>query len=114
MTLKFPIFPLIWQELQNVLPLIGIMVLRVMVVAQLPIPVVLEKETVTVVMTTHVVEVLYVAPITVRVILGLDLVLQTAAFGLPGFVILKVPNLFFNQNSTVSYLIGLALIWIIP
>ena len=75
-----------------------------MVVAQLPIPVVLEKETVTVVMTTHVVEILYVALITVRVILGLDLVLQTAAFGLPGFVIiiLKVPNLFFNQNSTVS------------
>ena len=111
MKLKFPILPLIWRRLQNVLPLVGIMT-----VALLPIPVVFENETVTVIMTTHVVENLYVAPITVRVILGLELVLQTAAFGIPCLVImfLKVPNLFFNQNSTVSYLIGLALIWIIP
>ena len=44
-------------------------------------------------------------------ILGLELVIQTAALMHPCCVImfLKVPNLFFNQNSTVSYLFGLAL-----
>ena len=84
---------MIWQKLQNVLPLIG-----VIAVVLLPIPAALEKGTVTVVTTHHALEIFTVAVITVRGILGLELVMQTAALMHPCCVImfLKVPNLFFN------------------
>ena len=55
---------MMWKKLQDVLPLIIIMI-----VALLPNPVVLEQGTVTVIMS--VVEILYVATITVCRILGL-------------------------------------------
>ena len=62
---------MIWQKLQNVLLLIG-----VIVVALLPIPAVLEKETVTKMMTLHALEIFAVAPITV---FGMLEAVQTAA-----------------------------------
>ena len=61
---------MMWQKLQDVLPLLIIIIIMiVIVVALLPNPVVLEKGTVTVIMS--VVEILYVATITVCRILGL-------------------------------------------
>ena len=76
---------MIWQKLQDVLPLIG---QGLMAVAHLPIPAVWDKATVKVVMTHHAMEILYVAPITVCGSLGLELVAQTAAF-LLAFMIMQ-------------------------
>ena len=60
--LTFQVLKMMWQKLQDVLPLIGQMGL--MAVAILPIPALLEKATVTVMMTHHALEILYVATTT--------------------------------------------------